>query len=305
MIGADIADTARQHDRLMVAAQFAAVVAVDPLFIGAEIAVQRRTAKFVVKRRAAQRAFRHDVQRADDAIGLAKILFPRLLEAGNTQVGNGEAHQTGFWLRAAAGGALIADFAAGSGRRARPRRDRRWVVMGFHFHQDMGRFLMEIVNAALRVGIKATDLGAFHHRRVVFIGRQDIIRRLREGVFDHFEQGFRLSYAVDHPVRVEDFMAAVFGVRLSEHIKLDIVRVAPQFFKRGQQVINLVVGQRQAQFLVSLLQRRAPLRQDIHALQRLWLLLNEQLFRIGQIVIHGFHHAIVQQRGELRPLRFR
>ncbi|MNS53455.1 hypothetical protein D3C72_862110 [compost metagenome] len=61
MIGADVADPACQHDGLVVAAQLFAVVAVDFLFIGTEVAVQRRATKFVVKRRAAQWAFGHDV----------------------------------------------------------------------------------------------------------------------------------------------------------------------------------------------------------------------------------------------------
>ena len=152
MFAANVADTARQHNRLVIAAQLFAVVAGDLLFIGTEVAVKRRTTEFVVKRRAAQRAFGHDIQRGDDAIRLAEILFPRLFKTGNTQVRNREAHQARLRFRAAPGRAFIANFAAGTGRRARPRRDRRRVVMGFDLHQNMRVFLVEVVAAGFVVG---------------------------------------------------------------------------------------------------------------------------------------------------------
>ena len=152
MFAANVADTARQHNGLVIAAQLFAVVAAHFLFIGTEVTVERRTTKFVVKRRAAQRAFGHDIQRGDDTLRLTEILFPRLLKPRNTQVGNREAHQTRFRLRAAPGGAFIANFAAGTGRRARPRRDCRRVVMGFDLHQNMRVFLVEVVAAGFVVG---------------------------------------------------------------------------------------------------------------------------------------------------------
>ena len=209
VLAADVADTAGQHDRFVVATQLFAIVAGDFLFIGAEVAVQRRTTKFVVKRRAAQRAFGHDVQGGDDAIRFPEIFFPRLFEARDAQVGNREAHQTRFRLRAAAGGAFIADLAAGAGCRARPWGDGRRVVMGFHLHQNVRRLLMEVVAPGLVVGKIAPHFRPFHHRGVVFIGRQDVVRRFFEGVFDHFEQRLRLLFAVDDPVGVENLVATV------------------------------------------------------------------------------------------------
>ena len=76
------------------------------------------------KRRAAQRAFGHDVQRGNNALRFTEIFFPRLFEARNSQVGYGETNQTSFRLCATSGGTFIADFTAGTGRRARPRRAR-------------------------------------------------------------------------------------------------------------------------------------------------------------------------------------
>ncbi|MNI35499.1 hypothetical protein D3C73_895230 [compost metagenome] len=243
MIGADVAQAACQHDRFVVATQLNAVVAIDALFISTEVTDQRRATKLVIECRTAQWAFGHDIQRGDDAIRFAEILFPRLFEPRNTQVGNREPYQASFRLRATAGCAFVADFTARTGRSAWPRRDRRWVVVGFHLHQDVCFFLMIVIQAALRRGKEAPHLGAFHHRRVVFIGRKHVVRRLLKGIFDHFEQRLRLLFAVDDPVGVENLMAAMFGVGLCEHVQLNIRWVAPQLGKGGQQVVDLVLRQ--------------------------------------------------------------
>ncbi|MNZ59868.1 hypothetical protein D3C78_779210 [compost metagenome] len=86
VIGANIADPTRQHDRFVIPAQLFAIMAIDFFFIGTEVAVQRRTSKFVVKGCATQWAFSHDIKRGDNAIRLAEIFFPRLFKARNTQV---------------------------------------------------------------------------------------------------------------------------------------------------------------------------------------------------------------------------
>ncbi len=229
----------------MVAAQLFAVVAVHFLFISTEVTGQRRATKFVVKRRAAQRTFGHDIQRGDNTFRLAKILFPRLFKARNTQVGNGEAHQPGFWFRATPGGAFITNFAAGTGRRPRPRRDGGWVVMRFDLHQNVRGLLMKIVTASIVVGEVAPHRRSFHHRGIVFIGREHIVRRGFEGVFNHFKQRLRLRFTVDNPVGVKNLVAAVLGVRLGEHVQFDIVRVASQFGKRLLQIVDFIFRQRQ------------------------------------------------------------
>ena len=179
------------------------------------------------------------------------------------------------------------------------------MVVGFYLHQDVRVFLMVIVRAVLRRGEEATDLRAFHHGGVVFIRRQHVVRRLLIGVLDHFEQRFRLLFAVDDPVGVENLVAAVLGVGLREHIEFDIRRVAPQTGKGIQQVVDLVLRQRQAEPDVGLLQRGAPCAQHIDRLIRRRLMVREQLFGLLQLAEDGFHHAIVQQRGELAPLGFR
>ena len=171
VIGADVADTARQHDRFVITAQLDAVMAVNLFFIGTEVSHQRRTAKFIIERRAAQWAVGHDIQCGYDAIRLAKILLPGLLEAGDAQVGNREAHQTGFGFGTATCSAFVADLATRTGSGTRPRGDRRRVVMGFHLHQDMGLFLMIVILTALRRSEETANLRTFHHGGVVFISR--------------------------------------------------------------------------------------------------------------------------------------
>src|SRR5690606_12558005 len=139
-------------DRLVITTHLVAARRVDRLLEGTEVTGQRRAAEFVVERGAAQRAFDHDVQRRDDAFRLAIGLFPRLLEAGDVQVGDGETGQAGLWLGATAGGALVANLAAGAGGSTREWRDRSRVVVGFHLHQDVHRLLHRAVLAGFRVG---------------------------------------------------------------------------------------------------------------------------------------------------------
>ncbi len=118
VIGADIAETAGDHDRLVVTAQLAAFRRRGFQLEGAEIAADVGPAELVVEGGGAERAFDHDVQRGGDAVGLAVILLPGLLGAGDAQVGDGEATESSLRLAAAPGRALIADLAARAGRRA-------------------------------------------------------------------------------------------------------------------------------------------------------------------------------------------
>ena len=68
--GINRADAAGNHDGLVITPALAA----DGLLVFAEVTVQVGPAKLVVERRAAQRAFRHDLQRAGDVAGLAVTL---------------------------------------------------------------------------------------------------------------------------------------------------------------------------------------------------------------------------------------
>ena len=133
---ADRADAAGEHHRLVIAAR-AAVRQLE----GAEVAEDRGAAELVVERGAAERALGHDVERgrdprrrADPARGRR---LPRLERAGDPQVGDREPDEARLRLAAAAGRALVADLAAGAGRRAGERRDRGRVVVGLDLAEDV------------------------------------------------------------------------------------------------------------------------------------------------------------------------
>src|SRR5690554_4604848 len=107
---ADVTETAGNHNWLVVPAQLATIVAGNHLFVCTEVAKNIRSAKFVIKCSATQWAFEHDIQRSDNTIRLAEILFPRLLKARNTQVTHGKSDQTGFWLSTDSCGAFVTNF---------------------------------------------------------------------------------------------------------------------------------------------------------------------------------------------------
>jgi len=298
VFGTDVTHAAGQHDRLVVATHFVATRGGDGLFEGTEVAGQGRTTEFVVERGAAQRAFDHDVQRGDDALGLAVRHFPRLLETGDLQVGHGETGETGFRLGAATGGAFVADLATGTGGGPRERRDGGRVVVGLDLHQDVHRLLHRAVLAGFRIREEAPGDIADDHRGVVLVGRQNPFAVHLVGVLDHAEQAFFLALAVDVPAGVEDLVAAVLGVRLREHHQLDVVRVALETGEGVHQVVDLVFGQGQAQFDVGFLQRGATAAEQVDGRQRLGLGVAEQTGGLFQLAQHDLGHAVMQAGGD-------
>ena len=144
-----VAEPAGDHDRLVIAAQRGAHAGCELGLERAEIAEDVRAAEFVVERGRADRAFDHDVERRGDARGLAVVAFPRLLEARNAQVRNGESGEAGFRLAAAPGRAFVADLAARAGRRARERRDRRRMIVRLDLHEDVDRLGVARVHVAV------------------------------------------------------------------------------------------------------------------------------------------------------------
>ena len=82
----DVAVTTGNHDWLVVTTNFTIVLQ----FESTEVTAQVRTAEFVVKGSAAQRAVDHDIEGRHNAVWLAVLAFPWLLEARNFQVGYGK-----------------------------------------------------------------------------------------------------------------------------------------------------------------------------------------------------------------------
>ena len=302
MFGADVADATCQHDGLVVATHLDAVVARHLLFEGTEVTQDGRATEFVVEGGAAKGPFLHDVKGTDDAARLAEVLLPGLLETGDAQVGDGEAHQARLGFGATACRTLVADFAAGAGGGTREGRDGGRVVVGLHLHQDVDALLMIVILTAGGAWEEAATLAPFHHGGVVFIGREDMIRRLLEGVLDHLEQRLGLLFAVDGPVGVEDLVTAVLGVRLGKHVELDVVGIATQPGEVGHQVIYFVIGQGQTQGHVGLFQGGATTTQHIYLGKGARLVVSKQGGGLVHLGKDHFHHAIVQQGRDLATL---
>ena len=108
----DIAQTAGNHDRLVITAHFLA----NAHFIAAEISREIGAAEFIVERRTADRSVEHDLQRRGNTSRFAhRVRFPRLLRAGNAQIGDRKSAESRFRFCAASGGTFITDLTAGAG----------------------------------------------------------------------------------------------------------------------------------------------------------------------------------------------
>jgi hypothetical protein len=118
-------------------------------------------------------------KRAGDVFGLADgLLLPRFLRARQVQVADGKAGQSGLGPRAAAGGALVADLATGTGGRAREGADGRGVVVRLHLHQHMRNVLACAIQRRIREALRQPALHAvaFHHSGVVVVGHHGVLR---------------------------------------------------------------------------------------------------------------------------------
>jgi hypothetical protein len=83
---ADVAETPGDHDRLVITAHRRSTLDRYALLEAAEISRDPRPAELVVEGRRADRPFEHDVERGRDTVRTAQVLFPGLLETGDTQV---------------------------------------------------------------------------------------------------------------------------------------------------------------------------------------------------------------------------
>ncbi len=294
VIFADIAHTACQHDWLVVTTHLIAMRCGNGLLEGTEVAGQRRTAELVVERRATQWAFNHDVQRGDDALGLAVRHFPRLHKTRDLQVGHGETGQACFRFGTATGCTFVANLATGAGRCARKRRNGGRVIVGLDFHQNMHRLLHRAVLAGVRVRKETAGNAADDHRGVVLVSGQNAFAVHFIGVLDHAEQAFFLALAVDIPTGVENLVAAVLGVGLGKHHQFDVVRVAPQTVEAGDQVIDFIFSQGQPQLDVGFFQCRAATTEDVHSGQRFGLGVAEQTGGLRVVAQYQLRHAVVQ-----------
>ncbi len=286
-----VADATGDHDRFVIAAHCPC----DALLEGAKVAGEVGPAEFIVERGPADGAFQHDLQRRCDAPRPSvAVALPRLLEAGDAKVGYRESGEPRLGLGAATGSAFIANLAAGAGRGAREWRDRRRMVVGFHLHQGMDRFLDEAVLAVVP-GIEALHIRPFHYGGVVDVGDHRTA-----GIFlvcgaDHAEQRLGLRLAVDHPIRVEDLVPAVLGVGLSEHHQLDIGGIAADTGEIFREVCDFVFRQRKPHVAVGAFQDRRASAHHVHCRERPGLEMLEQAGGILKRGKHRFRHTVMYQ----------
>ena len=244
---ADVAEPARDHDGLVVAAHLGTGRTGHFHLKGAEIARQVGAAEFVVEGCASDGPLQHDVERGGDAARFAEVLLPGLHGPGQAQVRDGEAGEPSLGLGPAAHGAFVANLAARSGGRPGVRRDRGRVVVRLDLHQNADRLAMEGVDVGFRRREEALRLGTLHDGGIVFVRGQHAPRAGLAAAPDHLEERLGLLFAVEDEVGVEDLVTAVLAVGLGEHHQLDIRRVAAQGPETFRQVVDLVGSQRQAQ----------------------------------------------------------
>ena len=295
MFFADIAVTAGNHDGLVVPAHLVAPHAGDGHLKTAEVTADIGAAEFVVEGGAADRPLQHDVQGGHDPPGPAVVPLPGLRQAGNVQVGHGKPRQPHFRLGAPAHRTLVANLAAGAGAGAGIRRDRRGVVVGFHFHQQVNVFHRVAVLATVGIGVKTACTVAGDYRCIVRIGGQHVLAAALVGVADHAEQRVLLLLAVDTPAGIEYLVAAVLGIGLGEHHQFHIGGIAAQPGKAVQQVVDFVLRQGQSQGAVGCRQCGAPATQCVDGRQWRRRGMLEQLPGCCETVEHDFSHAVVDQ----------
>lgn len=190
---------------------------------------------------------------------------------------------------------LVADLAAGAGGRAREGRDGGRMVVRLDLGQVVGQLFRVRIGAA-GAGMEARSRRALQHGGVVGIRHHRAVGTDSVRLADHAEEGMRLLRTVDDPVGIEDLVAAMLGVRLGEHHQLDVGRVASGLREGVDEIVDLVLRQRQAHPAVGGGQRGAPLADEVHRRQRLRRVMAEQGFGGIDGVEHRLGHAIVQQR---------
>ncbi len=304
MLAADRPDPAGQHDRLVIAVQRLAARGIRQRHLQrAEVASQRRPPELVIERGRADRALQHDLARALDPAGAAKIAFPGLLEARDSQVGHGESGQPSLGLGPLPGSPLVADLPAGARRGAGERRDRGRVVMSLHLHQDRQVQRFTTVFTGDRIRHQPRTLVPRDHRGVVAVGGQHPLGMARMGLADHTEQRAFIALAVQHPGGIEDLVPAVFRVRLREHHQLGIGRRAAKCGVAFRQVVDLIRRQRQTQVTIGAFQRRPGVLAQFHARQRARSLAMKELRGDCGVLDHGLGHPVVQQVGKRLQIR--
>ena len=130
------------------------------------------------------------------------------------------------------------------------------MIVRFALHHRMRELHVGRVGAR-SVRINTLRNAALHDGRVVRIGEDRSLRIDCVGVPDHAEQRVLHFLAVDDPVRIEDLVPAMLGIRLREHRQFRIGRITPQGGVRRREIVDLVLGKREPEFCIRGAKRRA------------------------------------------------
>ena len=171
------------------------------------------------------------------------------------------------------------------------------MVVGFHFHQDVGQFLTALIHLIFRV--EACNFRTFDDRGVIGISHDGALRVQLMRVFDHLEQGFILLFAIHDPVRIKNFVTAMLTVCLCKHHQLNVGRITACFRKRIGQIIDFVIRHCQTKRDIRRYQCFATTAKDIHEFQWLSFQFGKQRTGFLQIIQYRFSHAVMQQRRNL------
>ena len=296
--GAHRADTARQHHRLVITTHHTARFEV---LVRPEVAEDRGAPELVVERGRSNRAIEHDVERGRDARWradpLLRLGLPRLECAGDPEVGDRETDEPRLWLAAAAGRALVADLATGAGRGARERRDRGRVIVGLDLAEDVHWLENTGVDVIGLARKEPHRRRALDDRGVVLVRRQRAARARRVRLLDHLEERRGLLRAIDEPLRVEDLVATVLAVRLREHHQLDVRGIAAKLPVALHEVLDLVVGKREAEARARGAERGLAIRAERHEREGPRLARGrEHLREIRLAQDHALGHPIRERR---------
>ena len=168
------------------------------------------------------------------------------------------------------------------------------MIVGLDLAENVNVLLVRSIFVRDRIGEKAASAGASEDGGVVLVGGEDALGVQRVGVFDHLEQRLVLGLAVDGPRGVKNFVAAVLGVGLGEHHQFDVVRVAAEGGEGGDEVVDLVVGEGEAEVLVGGDEGAAAGGEHRNGVHRARLLLAEERGAGIEITEDGFRHAVVE-----------
>ena len=260
MLGAHVTETAGDHDGFVISPDAIAGLG----FKGSEVAREIGPTELIVKRRRTDRALGHDAQGRDNSAWATIAQFPRARLVWQLQMGDREPHQPDLGTRATSHRAFVTNFTSRTGTCARKGRDRRRVIVGLHFHQEMYGLVVESPDLIGDVGIEPSCPVACDDGGVIGVGGQHIIATDFMGMTDHRKQGVILLRAVDFPAGIKDFVAAMLRVRLREHHQLDVPGVTPQRGECVDEVADLVFRQRQTQFSVSSVQGQSAAAQQVN-----------------------------------------